>query len=72
MNKFTCHLCNVTYEKSNDWTEEMALNEFKTLYPECEGMTVDVICDDCNNEFLKWFNKQTEEQKEEIRKSECQ
>lgn len=62
---FTCAVCHNTYDLVRDetWNDQKASEEFFNLYPECIDHQVDVICDDCNNEFRKWFVKLTGEEK---------
>lgn len=75
MSEFTCFKCEQTFPKRNDeeWNEFKAAEELLELYPECKNDPVDVLCDDCNEEFKKWFSTLTEAEKMEMRaQSNCQ
>ena len=69
MSEFTCYKCQQTFPKRNDaeWNEEKAREEWITLYPETKDDPVDVLCDDCNEEFKMWFSTLTDEQKKQMR-----
>lgn len=71
MSEFTCYKCLQTFPKQNDkeWNEFEAAKEFLTLYPEAKNDPTDIVCDDCNNEFRRWFSTLTEEQKKLMRDS---
>jgi len=66
---FTCYRCKITFEKMNneEWNEDKAYEEFRTLYPEPKYDPVDVLCDYCNEEFKKWYSKLTEDEKKKMR-----
>lgn len=69
MAEFTCYSCKITFRKRNDkgWNELKAAEEFLTRYPEANNDATDVICDDCDKEFIKWFSTLTEEDKKRMR-----
>jgi hypothetical protein len=73
MSEFTCFKCKITYLKrdDDDWNELKANEEFHTLYPETKNDPVDVLCDDCNEEFKKWFATLSEEEKKKMRDEYC-
>ncbi len=69
MSEFTCYKCQQTYPIRNDdeWNNYKAAEELLTLYPETKNDPTDVLCDDCNEDFKKWFATLTEEQKKKMR-----
>lgn len=69
MSEFTCYKCNKTYQKINDeeWNAFKAAEEMLTLYPETKNDLTDILCDDCNELFKKWFNQLTDEEKTQMR-----
>lgn len=69
MSEFTCFKCRNTYSKKNndEWNDFKAAEEFLTLYPEAKNDPTDILCDDCNEEFKKWFYTLTDEQKKQMR-----
>ncbi|HJY22930.1 MAG TPA: hypothetical protein VJ279_08605 [Hanamia sp.] len=69
MGEFTCSACDMTYEKPNDeqWNDFKAADELLTLYPESKNDPTNILCDDCNKQFQKWFATLTEEQKRKMR-----
>ncbi len=69
MSEFTCFKCKITFPKRNDeeWNDFKAAKEMLTLYPETKNDPTDILCDDCNEEFKKWFSTLTEEQKIKMR-----
>ena len=69
MSDFTCCKCLRTFPKRNDseWNDEKAWEETLTLYPETKDDPMDVLCDDCNDEFKIWFATKTDEEKRKMR-----
>lgn len=69
MIEFTCYICNNTYEEQRDeeWNSFKAGEEYITLYPEGKNDPSDILCDDCYQEFIKWFSKLTEDEKKKMR-----
>ncbi len=69
MSEFTCYNCKRTFPKRNDsdWNDFKAAEEMLTLYPEAKNDLTDVLCDDCNIIFIKWFEKLTDEEKRKMR-----
>lgn len=69
MSYFTCCKCERTFPKRNDdeWNDEKAREESLTLYPEAKDDPMDVLCDDCNEEFKNWFSKLTKKEKQKMR-----
>lgn len=69
MSEFTCFKCQQTFSKINDeeWNSYEAAKEFLELYPEAKNDPTDVLCDDCNEEFKKWFATLTKEEKKKMR-----
>ncbi len=69
MSEFTCYNCEKTFSKRNDeeWNDFKAAEEMLTLYPETKNDPTDILCDDCNELFKKWFSTLTEEQKKQMR-----
>lgn len=53
-NEFTCSMCKATFEKA--WTDEEAHNEMLENFGELKESQKTVICDDCYNEFMEWFD----------------
>lgn len=72
MNKFfTCYKCKETYLKRDDdeWNDTKAKEEMLLLYPETKSHPVDTLCNDCNEEFKRWFSTLTENQKRQMRQA---
>lgn len=69
MSEFTCCKCKNTYQKINDesWNEFKAAEEMLALYPEAKNDPTDIVCDDCNEEFKKWFATISNEEKIKMR-----
>ena len=55
-NTFLCWKCKGTFPKG--WSDEEAEAEYKTLWGENLGEEREVLCDDCHNSFMTWYNKQ--------------
>lgn len=69
MSEFTCYKCRETFKKSNneEWNDFKAAEEMLTLYPETKNDPIDILCDDCNEEFKIWFSQFTDEEKKKMR-----
>lgn len=69
MSEYTCFKCKNTYLKvrNDEWNDFKAAEELLTLYPESKNDPTDILCDDCNEEFKKWFATLTEEEKQKMR-----
>jgi hypothetical protein len=69
MSEYTCEICFEIYQKMNneEWNDYKASEEVLALYPETKNDPMDIICDDCNKKFVKWFSTLTKEQKREMR-----
>lgn len=69
MSEFTCCNCKVTYKKVRNkrWNDFKAAEEMLTLYPETKNDPTDILCDDCNELFKKWFATLTEDEKKQMR-----
>jgi len=69
MSEFTCCKCKNTYEKRpyEEWNDLDAAEEMLTLYPETKNDPTDILCDDCNEEFKKWFATLTDSEKKKMR-----
>lgn len=69
MSEFTCFKCRGTFDKHRDeeWNDFKAAEELLTLYPETKNDPTDILCNDCNEEFKKWFSTLTDEQKKQMR-----
>ena len=52
-NSYTCEACKETFEKG--WTDEEAQAEAEELWSKEALKDKAIICDDCYNEFLKWY-----------------
>lgn len=55
--EYTCYLCKETFTKIRSDKELRA--EMLEIFPESEFMKddeIEVICHDCNIEFMKWWN----------------
>lgn len=65
MDKFTCANCTQTFNK--EWTEEEAVKEFKSSPWYIPNENIDVICDDCFEEFKEWFETLTDEDHKRLR-----
>ena len=68
MSEYTCCNCKITYKKTRnkDWSDAKAAEELLTLYPECKNHPTDILCDDCNEQFKKWFSSLTQQEKEKM------
>lgn len=64
---FTCQKCNNTF--INAWSEQEAEKEFLNAPWNIPGDEQVLICDDCFQEFKKWFDSLTPEQHIQIRKN---
>lgn len=62
MKKFTCYICQEEFESG--WTEEESLAELKKRWPGFEPEDCDVLCDECDRHFQKWY----EEHKDELKR----
>lgn len=69
MSEFTCDGCKKSYPKRNDdeWNDAKAEEEWRTLYPETIHHPTNILCDPCNDKFLKWFETLTDDQKKKMR-----
>ena len=69
MSQYTCCKCNGTFDKpsNENWNEFKAAEELLTLYPETKNDPTDILCDDCNKLFVKWFSQFTDEEKKQMR-----
>jgi protein-disulfide isomerase len=69
MSEFTCYHCKITYPKINNekWNDFKAAEEMLILYPETKNDPTDTLCDHCNEEFKKWFDNLTDEDKKRMR-----
>jgi hypothetical protein len=69
MSEFTCNLCKETYKKTRNkkWNDFKAAEEMLTLYPETKNDPTEIICDECNKKFRKWFITLTEKEKNKMR-----
>ena len=65
MNDFTCDKCGESFIKG--WSSEEARKEFDNAPYNIPGDEIAVICDDCFNEFQRWFNGLTDEDHKRIR-----
>lgn len=67
---YQCAHCKNVYEKSNDeqWNDDKAIEEFKSFFPEPDAdQSMNILCEDCHQEFLKWFTTLTHEDKEKMK-----
>ncbi len=66
---FICSNCLMSFKYINneEWNEQKASEEFIRLYPEAKDHKVEILCDDCNLQFRKWFNKLTDGEKLKMR-----
>lgn len=71
MSEVTCCKCFLTFPKRNDeeWNDFKAAEELLTLYPETKNDSTDILCDDCNEKFKKWFSTLTDEEKKRMREN---
>jgi len=69
LSEYTCYKCKETYEKINneEWNDYKAAEELLTLYPECKNDKTEILCDECNKDFLIWFARLTDEEKKKLR-----
>lgn len=65
MTKFICEKCHQTFSKG--WSEEEAEKEYDTAPWNIIGDDRALICDDCFEEFKKWFYSLTPEDHERIK-----
>lgn len=70
MSKFTCELCDETFERINDETCNYFIpeKEILELMPEVKNDPTTLICSNCYELFLEWFKKLTPEERMKIRK----
>lgn len=71
MSEYTCFKCKQTFltGDNEEWNSFKAAEEMLRLYPETKNDPTDVLCDDCNQEFVKWFATLTEEEKRKMREN---
>jgi len=69
MSEFTCYLCTNTYEAQNDeeWNSFKAGETFIKLFPDGKNDFTEIVCEECHQEFMRWFYTLTEEQKARMR-----
>jgi hypothetical protein len=69
MSDYTCENCKKTYKKldNKEWNDLKAAEEYLNLYSEGKNDWISILCDDCNEEFLKWFKSLSKEQKQQLR-----
>ena len=69
--EYQCYKCREVFKKPNDerWNDEIAMQEYRTLYPETIGEPLDQLCDLCNEEFKIWFSKRTDDEKKCMREN---
>lgn len=67
MNIFTCDKCKETFNKV--LTDEEAEKEYSIAFWTVSGADRRVLCDDCFNDFKKWFALLTPEQHSKIREN---
>lgn len=65
MTQFTCEKCHQTFNKG--WSEEETEKEFASAPWNVPGDDRGLICDDCFEEFKKWFDSLTPEDHRKIR-----
>lgn len=63
--KYTCSHCKKTYKKVR--ADEECWEELKQLMPEAINDPIDVLCDVCWKEFMKWFNQLSADDKKKMR-----
>ena len=51
-NEYKCAMCGGVFEKG--WTDEEAMEEYKENDFPDTGTPLEVICDDCYQEFMRW------------------
>lgn len=70
MSTYKCEKCEKTYKKVNNekWNDFKAAEEYLDFYPEGKNDATGMLCDDCNEEFKKWFSSLTSAQKNQMRK----
>ena len=57
---FRCELCEVNYPVEPGWTDDMAKEEFRRLYPDQPFENVAKICDDCHKMVEIWRQENEE------------
>lgn len=69
MSEYTCCGCKNTYLKPNneEWNDFKAAEEFLNNEPEAKNDATAILCEDCYNEFYKWFVTLTDEDKKMMR-----
>jgi len=67
--EYECYRCHDVFEiiNNDDWNSFKAAKELLTLYPECKNAPTNILCDDCNEEFKKWFATLSDEDKRKMR-----
>lgn len=50
--KYTCDVCKGEFESA--WTDEEAMDEFRSKYPNYPFMDASVVCDECHKAMLNY------------------
>jgi hypothetical protein len=54
--EYQCSICNGAFTKG--WSEEEAIAEQKENWPDFDMADCAIVCDDCHQEFMKWYDQQ--------------
>lgn len=65
MSKYTCEICEESYERER--SDEECLKEVAEIMPETIHDEMAIICDDCWIEAMEWYKTLTEAQKKKMR-----
>lgn len=52
---FKCSMCGETFQSG--WTDEEALAEMRTQWGELKPDERQIVCSECHEKILKWWNK---------------
>jgi hypothetical protein len=54
MREYTCEACGGVFETMDDWSDEQALEEYSSAFPDDFDEPRSEVCDDCYDKFMRW------------------
>ena len=60
--KYKCFRCHGVFANPEDWTDDDAEAELWRKIGEIDEDDLEIICDDCYWDFMKWFKSQGQPQ----------
>jgi len=69
-NQYQCAICKGIFDEPDqkDWSENDKREEYLKRYDfEFNAVPYSTICDDCDKEFIEWFNNFSLEEKEKLK-----